>query len=417
MDALPRLTAAEAAARLGVKPESLYAYVSRGLLSRERGASGSTFDPLEVEAFARGRRRAPASRSTDGASASGLPLGVLETDIAQVEDDTLFFRGRDAVRLARESDLESVAAWLWGLPDAAALRRLGDDPDAVAAARALVRALPTGATLLDRMQAAVTALAASDPLRRDACGPALARAGARLLSGIPRALADAPVPDPVDTAADVPRAPADTAATLWTALAGRAPEPAEHRAISAALVLTVDHDLAVSTLAARVAASARGSGYAAVTAALGAFDGPLHGSASRAAAELLARVRDGEPVDRALASAVRDSGRGVPGFGHPLYAGIDPRAAALLPLVARMPGAGPVAAAVDAVIAEVERRAGVHPNLDLALGALVVVGALPPDAGSLVFATGRLTGWIAHAIAEYEEPPMRLRPRGRYVGP
>jgi citrate synthase len=63
MSDLPRLTAVEAAARLGVKPESLYAYVSRGLLSRERDAAGSSFDPLEVEAFARRRRRSPGAAS------------------------------------------------------------------------------------------------------------------------------------------------------------------------------------------------------------------------------------------------------------------------------------------------------------------------------------------------------------------
>jgi citrate synthase len=405
MSDLTRLTAAETAARLGVKPESLYAYVSRGLLSRERGPAGSTFDPLEVEAFARSRRPASAV-SRSGGSAAGLPLGVLDTDLAQIEDDALFFRGRSATGLARDGDLESVAAWLWDLPDAGALRRLGDDPRALTAARGLVRCLPAEATPLDRMQTAVTAIAASDPLRRDASVEGLARAGARMLHGIPRALAPA----------DAPEA-GDAAAALWVALAARVPLPVERRAVSAALVLTVDHDLAVSTLAARVAASSRGSGYAVVTAALGAFDGPLHGSASRAAAELLARVRDAEPADRALASAVRDGGRGVPGFGHPLYGGTDPRAAALLPLVAELPGARPVADAVAAVAAEVERRAGLHPNVDLALGALVVAGGLPADAGALIFATGRLTGWIAHAIAEYGEPPLRLRPRGRYVGP
>ena len=112
MDAsLPRLSAAQAAARLGVRQQTLYAYVSRGLLSRERGAHGSTFDALEVEAFASSRRRsaAPATNPT----ASGSPLMVLDTDIALIEDGELYFRGVPAADLALMYTYESVARWLW----------------------------------------------------------------------------------------------------------------------------------------------------------------------------------------------------------------------------------------------------------------------------------------------------------------
>jgi len=420
----PRLTSAEAAARLRVKPETLYAYVSRGLLTRERTGAGSTFDPLEIEAFALRRARAEAAPRI--AASPGMPLMVLDTDIAQIEDDELYFRGRPASRLALESSLESVAAWLWGTGEPLLRGDRGRTPETADAVRVATAALPAAATPLDRIQVAVAALAASDPLRHDATADGLRRAGARLLAGIPIALgavdADAaaePVAD-AEAAAEARAAEpetADAAARLWRALAGRPPRPAERRALSAALVLTVDHDLAVSTLAARVAASARASGYAVVTAALGAFDAPLHGSASRSAARLLARVVEGEAVEEALAAVVREDGRGIPGFGHPLYRGTDPRAAALLPLVALLDGAEPVAAAVDALAGDVERHAGLRPNLDLALGALALAARLPPDAGAAIFALGRTVGWIAHALDEYGHPPLRLRPRGRYVGP
>jgi len=82
-----------------------------------------------------------------------------------------------------------------------------------------------------------------------------------------------------------------------------------------------------------------------------------------------------------------------------------------------LPDAEPVMAAVDAVSAEALRRADVHPNVDLALAALSLAARLPADAGVAVFAIGRLVGWIAHALDEYEQRPLRLRPRGRYVGP
>ncbi|MBD3941746.1 hypothetical protein IF188_08580 [Microbacterium sp. NEAU-LLC] len=398
MTDLPRLTAAQAAARLGVKPESLYAYVSRGLLSRVRDASGSSFDPLEVEAFALSRRRRVAPRAVE-TSGGGMPLMVLDTALAHLEDDELFYRERSAARLARESTFEDVVRWLWEAPG---LR--GADDEDLALARRTAATLGAAATPLDRLLVAVTAFASTDPLRDDPGADALVRVGSRLITGLPAALTHAP------TAAE------SIAATLWGALAGR-PSDSGPRLVDAALVLVVDHDLAVSTLSARVAASARGSAYAVVTAALGAFDAPLHGHASREAARLLHAVAGGTPPAAAIARAVRDGGRGIPGFGQPLYAGGDMRATVLLELLRDAPGGAEIVDVVDAVATEVARHADIRPNLDLALAALTRWGDMGEDAGSVVFAIGRMAGWIAHAIDEYGRRPMRLRPRGRYVGP
>ncbi|WP_109212048.1 MULTISPECIES: citrate/2-methylcitrate synthase [Microbacterium] len=397
MNELPRLSAAEAAARLGVKPESLYAYVSRGQLSRVRDAAGSWFDPLEVEAFARRRRRTPAA-AAPRATAAGTPLMVLETSLAHIDDDELFYRDRSVAQLARTESFEAVLAWLWG-----AAPMPVPTPDDLAIARRAMSALPDGATPLDRLLIGVTAFAAADPLRLDPAPEHLVRIGWRLVSGLPAALADEGECGPV-------------AATLWRALAG-ADHPDGPRVVDAALVLVIDHDLAVSTLAARIAASARASGYAVVTAALGAFDAPLHGTASRSAARMLRAVRDGEAAPAAIARAVRDGGRGIPGFGQPLYSGADMRATVLLDLLGGIPGATDVLTAVDEVSAEVARRADTAPNLDLALGALTLWAGMPDDAGAVVFAMGRIAGWISHAVDEYDERPMRLRPRGRYTGP
>jgi len=394
---LPRLTAAQAAARLGVKPESLYAYVSRGLLSRERDASGSWFDPLEVEAFALRRRRV-APRAVES-SGGGMPLMVLDTSLAHLEDDELFYRERSAARLARESTFEDVVRWLWQAP---VLR--GPDGVDLTRARRTVATLGDAATPLDRLLVAVTALASTDPLRDDPSAAALARVGARLLVGLPATLTD-------DSTAG-----GSIADTLWRALAAHQ-RPDGARLVDAALILVVDHDLAVSTLAARVAASARGSAYAIVTAALGAFDAPLHGHASRDAVRMLRAVQGGQSPAAAIARAVRDGGRGIPGFGQSMYAGGDMRAAVLLELLGDTPGGEEVAGLVAAVHAEVARHADIRPNLDLALAALALWGDMGEDAGAVVFAIGRLAGWIAHAIDEFDQRPMRLRPRGRYVGP
>src|SRR6478735_9431889 len=150
MSDLPRLTAAEAAARLGVKPESLYAYVSRGLLSRERDAAGSSFDPLEVEAFARRRRRSPSA--APGSPAPGTPLMVLDTGLAHIEDDELHYRERSAARLARGSSFEEVVTWLWDVP---ALR--SPSPADLVVARRTIEALGPTAPPVDRLIVAVAA--------------------------------------------------------------------------------------------------------------------------------------------------------------------------------------------------------------------------------------------------------------------
>lgn len=181
---LPRLRAAEAAARLGVKPETLYAYVSRGLLSRERDAHGSSFDPLEVEAFARRRRRTPGTeaRATGalGRAAAGTPLMVLDTALAHIDDDDLYYRDRPAASLARESTFEEVVSWLWEVPSLRPPSR--EDRDL---ARRAAAALGEAASPLDRLHVAVTAFAATDPLRHDPAIENLPRVGARLLTGLP----------------------------------------------------------------------------------------------------------------------------------------------------------------------------------------------------------------------------------------
>lgn len=405
MDSSPRLTAPQAAARLGVKVETLYAYVSRGRLTRTRTAEGSFFDPLEIEEFARAhgsRTRAHPPAST------GAPLMVLDTDIALIEDDELYFRGRPAVDLARAHGFEAVVGWLLGgrLVDAEAFAL---DDDALAAVRRLVAALPASASLLHRHEVAVLALASSDPLRDDPAVDNLVRTGIRTIAGAAAAATECG-PSRDDDAAHPTIA--ERLAAGWTP-----PSAAMHLApiLDAALVLLVDHDLAVSTLAARAAASARASGYAVVTAGLGALDSPLHGRASLAAARLITAVVTGTPAAEALAEAVATGDRGVPGFGQFLYRGIDPRAAALLERLRDEPVAEAVVAAVDALRLEVATRLRRFPNIDLALGAVIAAFDLRPDAGTALFAIARSAGWIVHAVDEYGQRPLRLRPQGRYV--
>ncbi len=421
------LTAAQTAARLGVRTETLYAYVSRGLIARERGAHGSLFDPLEVERFARARRRAtsPSHGAARPAGADGSPLAVIDTDIALIEDGELWIRGVPIEQLVaaegEELRFDAVVRWLFERterPEPSVRALAGVD---TAAASRAVGALPPGAGAFSRLLTAVAALAAGDPERYDLRPETVARVATRLVAGLVEAL---PLlgTHPTATGAPLARGPVGLlplAARLWPRLTALASAPARVRVLDAALVLLVDHDMAVSTLAARAAASARAHPYAVVAAGFGALDSALHGAVSAAAHALLCGVRDGADPAAAVAAATRPSAAGIPGFGQPLYPDGDPRARLLLRLTRE--AADPMADAslrvTEQVIDLVHARTGLHPTIDLALATMALAWDMPADAGETVFAIARSAGWCAHALDEYGRAPLRLRPIGRYVGP
>ncbi|MEU1493054.1 citrate synthase [Streptomyces sp. NPDC005775] len=401
-----RLTTRETAERLGVKPETVYAYVSRGQLSSSRapGGRGSTFDAAEVDALARRTgRRDPAA-----------PAGALSfpTGITLIGSDRYFFRGVDAAELARHYAYEEVAEWLW----TGVLRpgiRFTAPAEALAAARRAVGALPSHCGSTDRLRVAVVAAAAADPLRFDLSREAVL-GGARSL--IPTLAAALPtVAEGGEETAEGSASPG-LARQLWPKLTGRPADEASLAVLDTALGLLIDHDLAASTLAARVAASARAHPYAVVSAGLGVLEGPLHGAASGLAHRMLAEVLERGSAAPVVADHLR-SGRRVPGLGHRLYPGEDPRARALFALLAEVPRAAPALAAARDVVATTARHTPLHANVDLALAVLSVSSGMAVEAGETVFAISRTAGWIAHALEEYGERPLRMRPSGQYTGP
>jgi citrate synthase len=165
----------------------------------------------------------------------------------------------------------------------------------------------------------------------------------------------------------------------------------------------------------RVAASARAHPYAAVSAGLGVLEGPLHGAASGLAHRLLLDVLDQGTAAPVVADELR-AGRRVPGLGHRLYPGEDPRARALFALLEEVPGAAPALAAAQDIVTTTARHTPLHANVDLALAVLTVSSGMSASAGETVFAVARTAGWIAHTLEEYEERPLRMRPSGHYVG-
>jgi citrate synthase len=386
------LTAAEAARRLGVKPETLYAYVSRGMLTRHRAEDGrrSLFERAEIERLA--------ARSRGGGRAAGLEV-VVDTSITRIDaDGALYYRGQDATTLARECRFEDVAQLLWGGEAAAATPWVVSGGGAVAVPGA---AVAPRARLVDRIRVIVALAAAADPLRNDLRPPAVRHTArgliAAMVDGLPR------LSEPAD---------ASIAARVWSRVHAAPPPPDRLNALNAALVLLADHELAISALSARVAASAWADPYLVVLAGLSALGGPLHGGAPGAIERLLASIRTPNDVPAVLGERLA-TGAPFPGFGHAIYKGRDPRADTLLQLLREIaPERLPV---IEEVLRLAGRHEGPKPNVDLALAAMSDAFGFVGGAAEAIFAVARTAGFIAHALEEYPYR-LRFRTRAAYVG-
>lgn len=389
------LTTDEVARLLGVKPATVYAYVSRGLLSSHRNADGkaSLFAKPAVDAFLAARKR-PATPT-------------IQTGITLIKDGRLYFRGRDASVLAQTESFESVASLLWtGELEHVLFHAPRETIDI---ARKAIAPLPFTSRFTDRLHVIVAAAAAADPLRFDTTPAAVVAAGRAVLATMSVALPFGAIP--IDQNAEEQRGESALSRTLWYRFTSHRPRNHDVNTMNAALVLLADHDIAASTLAARVAASTRAHPYAVVSAGLAALDGPLHGAASSLAHTVLAEAMDRiDPVDT-IADRLRE-GSPIPGFGHWLYPDGDPRATTLLGMLDE----GPVRACAERLIEAMADRSGTHPTIDFALAALTLQNKMPPDAGEAIFAVARTAGWLAHALEEYADRPLRFRPSGRYAG-
>jgi citrate synthase len=179
-------------------------------------------------------------------------------------------------------------------------------------------------------------------------------------------------------------------------------------------VVLADHELATSTLAARVAASTRADPYQVVLAGMAAVSGPLHGSASARVGRLLRAAAEPGGPEAAIAAELRELGA-VAGFGQARYPDGDPRAPLLLAAARTAAGATGEAAATFELAATVRdavaRRAAIAPNVDFGLATLVAAAGLPLEVGEALFALARTAGWLAHGLEEYAAPPLRYRLR------
>jgi citrate synthase len=386
------LESEEAARRLGVKLPTLYAYVSRGLLTSQRAPDGkrSLFDVEQIEALARRSR---------GGKQVETRLATVTTGITQLRQDGPYYRGRQTAGLATTATFEEVAALLW------------DDDRARWQPHPLTG--PVGLSSRDLLRWAVVMAGAGDPLRADLRPEAVVQAAARLISTVVDVLpvrATGAVPA-LELGGDGAQHPDALAARLTGRLAPGAVGPELVRAVNAALVVLADHELATSTLAVRMAASTRADLYDAVLAGLGTFGGPLHGGASQIVHQLLVDA-DELGAERAADKALRWMNV-LPGFGHTVYTDGDPRAQPLLDLFEQL-----ATERQRAVVASIRALADSHdfpaPNVDLGIGALVFAQGMAADSGQTIFGVARMAGWTAHYLEELTERPLRFRARAIY---
>ncbi|MBX7100896.1 MAG: citrate synthase [Myxococcaceae bacterium] len=403
------LSAPEACALLGVKAQTLYAYVSRGLVRRvvRRGAGARAYVRDDVERLtARHKARSGHGPVAAGALRWGEP--VLESALTEIGPRGPRYRGFLATALARQRvGFEAVAELL--LTGRAPATPPPPWPKALPCGP-VARLVPKGAPPLHCLAGVVPALLLRELGRPEPSGAAeldRARALIRTLAGA-LALGRAGSAGRLEEALRAP----SVASAAAVALGARGQAATE--AIDAVLILSADHELNASCFTARVAASAGAGLLHCVSGALQTMTGPLHGASPDRLEALLAEAGTARRIDAVVAARQR-RGEAVIGFGHPLYPGGDPRGAELLALARRL-SSRPRAKAVFTLVRAVERLGGPPPALDVGLVAVTAALGLPPGAAAGLFALGRSAGWLAHALEQRAQGFM-LRPRARYVGP
>ena len=393
------LTARQAADILGVATATLYAYKSRGQLRSEKIPGRTRERRYYREDVERLQERKEVRRDPAGAAARGLHWGgpVLDSGITLIHNGKLYYRGRDAVKLAEATHVEQLAALLWAA-EATESGRLFTQSSPLSSGQ--VKLLRTcSKDPFARLQTALSIAATVDLAAYDLRPAAVRQTGARIMRLLAAMMAGHDSPAPVHRLLQHAWAPKDRAAGDM---------------IRQALVLCADHELNVSAFVARCAASAGASPYDVVSAALATLRGYKHGGASERVLAVVAEADTPKHARAIVADRLR-RGEGVPGFGHPLYPSGDPRAVLLIRLAeasGNEPSWQPFRYLIKAGSAVLHDL----PNVDFGLAAVARTYELPDQAPLLMFALGRTMGWIAHAIEEYASGEL-IRPRARYTGP
>lgn len=350
---------------------------------------------------------------------------VADTELSHIDGEKpeLIYRGIDARELAEESSYEETAYLLWNgeLPTQEELESFRDE---LAERRALSRGVsevvehaPGDAVPMDVLRSGVSATSVYDDVGETPRENALS-----VLAKAPTALAAfGRARDGEETVE--PREDLGTAANFLYMLNGEEPDERHAEILDTALLLHADHGLNASTFTGRVIASTESDVVSAVTGAIGALKGPLHGGANQDVMEMLLDIEESdEDVSEYLANML-ENGERVPGFGHRVYEEFDPRAEVLKEIAREVSETteGPdwfgMLEEVEQFLREEKRihEKGISPNVDLYSGTVYYSLGVPVDFFVPMFAVGRSAGWTAQVMEQYDENRL-VRPRAEYVG-
>jgi citrate synthase len=340
------------------------------------------------------------------------------------EQGVLAYRGIDIHELADNSNFEEVCYLLWygKLPTRDELRglrqRMAEERKLDASIIYRLQLAPKHALPMDVLRTIVSALSFYDPEEKNNDRQANLNKAIRLTSQIAMVVAaydrirkGKPVVEP-------DRALSHAANFLWM-LNGTQPSSTAERALDIALILHADHELNASTFAARVTAATLSDMHSAVTSAIGALKGPLHGGANEAVFHIL------EAIDRSGADPVEyikgmlAQKKKVPGFGHRVYHTEDPRATHLRAMSRDLGHSSGQTKWFDfshRIEEFVRADKKLNANVDFYSASTYHTLGIDVDLFTPVFAVSRISGWTAHVIEQLDDNRL-IRPRADYIGP
>jgi len=367
---------------------------------------------------------------TTPASSAGLrDVVAAPSSICFIDGDKgiLAYGGYNIHDLAVKSSFEEVVYLLWHnrLPNRDELKALTAD---LAASRELpagiidlLREFPQSAVPMDALRTAVSALAFTDADRGDSSLEASRRRAIRLTAQIATIVATI---DRLRHGKELlsPRSDLSHAANFLYLLNGKEPLDVEAQALDIALILHADHEFNASTFAARVTAGTLADMYAAITSAIGALSGPLHGGANEQVMKMLLKAGSLDNVDKFIAERLA-SGEKVMGIGHAVYRTEDPRATHLRRMseeIGKRQGDTKwfemSRRIEDLVVAEMERKGKkLRANVDFYSASTYYMLGIPVDLYTPIFAVSRISGWTAHVLEQYANNKL-IRPRAEYTG-
>ncbi len=367
---------------------------------------------------------APAAAPTFSKGLAGVVAAQTALSSVDGTNGILTYRGLNIHDLAGVASYEEVVYLLWHgqLPNRAQLANFQKE---LAANRSLPQAVsdhiagsPVGATPMDVLRTAVSALAYFDPEVEDISIEATRRKGLRLAAQFPTVVA-AIHRHREGKPAVAPRSDLGHAANFLYMLHGEPKGALENDAMNLYLVLLADHSLNASTFTARVAASTNADLHAAITAAIGALKGNLHGGAAEATMNMLLEIGPMTQVDPFVDHAF-ETKRKIMGIGHRIYKSGDPRASHLLEWARRLEKEQRRESSYVEMALGVEkavlRHRELYPNVDFFSAPMLYYLGVPTALDTCVFAVSRVAGWTAHVIEQYQDATL-IRPSAEYIGP